>query len=80
MPDTTTIKRILISDPDEKSRQSLTHFLREKKMEVVETPDGGKALSETLLKRPDVILMDMSIAVLGADRLVQILRTNPVAR
>ncbi len=80
MPDTTTIKRILISDPDEKSRQSLTHFLREKKLEVVETPDGGKALSETLLKRPDVILMDMSIAVLSADRLVQILRTNPTTR
>ena len=41
MPDTTTIKRILISDPDEKSRQALAHFLREKKMDVVETPDGN---------------------------------------
>lgn len=80
MPDTTTIKRILISDPDEKSRQSLAHFLRERKMDVVETPDGGKALSETLLRRPDVILMDMSIAVLSADRFVQILRTNPTTR
>ncbi len=80
MPDTTTIKRILISDPDEKSRQSLAQFLRDKKMDVVETPDGGKALSETLLKRPDAILMDMSIAVLAAERLVQILRTNPTTR
>lgn len=80
MQDPTTIKRILISDPDERSRQALAHFLREKKMDVVETPDGGKALSETLLKRPDVILMDMSIAVLSADRLVQILRTNPTTR
>ena len=80
MPEATAIKRILITDPDEKTRQSLAYFLRDKKMEVVETPDGGKALSETLLKRPDVILMDMSIAVLSADRLVQILRTNPTTR
>ncbi len=80
MPDTTTVKRILISDPDEKSRQSLAHFLREKRMDVVDTPDGGKALSETLLKRPDVIIMDTSITVLGAERLVQILRTNPTTR
>ena len=80
MPDTTTVKRILISDPDEKSRQSLAHFLREKRMDVVDTPDGGKALSETLLRRPDVIIMDTSITVLGAERLVQILRTNPTTR
>ena len=43
MQDTTTIKRILISDPDEKSRQALAHYLREKKMEVVDTADGGAA-------------------------------------
>ncbi len=80
MPDTTTVKRILISDPDEKSRAPLAQFLRDRKMDVVDTADGGKALSETLLKRPDVILLDLSVAVLTADRLVQILRTNPTTR
>src|SRR4030043_1872995 len=35
------------------------------------------ALAETLLKKPDLLLLDLAVAGLGADRLVQILRTNP---
>src|SRR4030043_1341911 len=35
------------------------------------------ALAETLLKKPDLLLLDLSLPGLGPDRLVQILRTNP---
>ncbi len=77
MPVTTTVKKVLVADPSEKSRQSLCHFLREKGMEVIETPDGSKALAETLLKHPDLLLLDLSVGVLAPERLVQILRTNP---
>jgi CheY-like chemotaxis protein len=70
-------KKILIADPYEKSRRSLGLFLREKGMEVIEVSDGSKALAETLLKRPDILLLDLSVPVLGSERLVQILRTNP---
>ncbi|NJD62074.1 MAG: response regulator, partial [Deltaproteobacteria bacterium] len=77
MQGTGTAKTILIADPFEKSRRSLGHFLREKGMEVVEAADGSKALAEALLKRPDLILLDLSVGVLGADRLIQILRSNP---
>lgn len=72
-----TAKTILIADPSEKSRRSLGHFLREKGMGVVEAADGSKALAEALLKRPDILLLDLSVGVLGADRLIQILRSNP---
>jgi CheY-like chemotaxis protein len=77
MPATTTVKKVLVADPSERSRQSLCHFLREKGMAVIETPDGSKALAEALLKNPDIILLDLSVGVLAPERLVQILRTNP---
>ncbi len=70
-------KQILIADPSEKSRQFLHRFLREKGFEVADAPDGSKALAETLNRRPDILLLDLGIRVLGAERLVQILRTNP---
>lgn len=70
-------KRILIADPVDNTRQALAHYLREKGLEVVETADGSKALAETLLRRPDILLLDLAIPILGAERLVQILRTNP---
>src|SRR5512145_617833 len=77
MPVATTPKRILIADPSETIRTSLGHFLREKGFEAFEVGDGSKALSETLLRKPDVLLVDLGISVLEAERLVQILRTNP---
>jgi CheY-like chemotaxis protein len=71
------VKRVLIADPSEEERQTLGLFLREKGLDVVEVGDGSKALSETLLRRPDVLLIDLSITLLDAERLVQILRANP---
>lgn len=73
----TTTKKILVADPSEKSRQALCHFLREKGMSVIETADGSKALAESLLRQPDIILLDLSVGVLSPERLVQILRSNP---
>lgn len=77
MPATTTAKKILIADPSEKSREALGHFLREKGMEVIEAVDGSKALAQALLHRPDILVLDLSVGVLGPERLIQILRTNP---
>ncbi|MBI5419108.1 MAG: DUF4388 domain-containing protein [Deltaproteobacteria bacterium] len=77
MPATTAVKTVLLADPSEKSRQNLSHFLKEKGMEVIEAADGSKALAETLLRRPDILLLDLSVAVLSPDKLVQILRANP---
>lgn len=80
MTTTTNVKKVLLADPGEKSRQSLSHFLREKGMAVIETADGSKALAEALLKSPDIILLDLSVSVLAPERLVQILRSNPNTR
>jgi CheY-like chemotaxis protein len=77
MTPATAVKRVLIADPSDKSRQGLAVFLREKGLEVVEAADGSKALAETLLRRPDVILLDLAVPILPPDRFVQILRSNP---
>ncbi|HSG28269.1 MAG TPA: response regulator, partial [Candidatus Krumholzibacterium sp.] len=73
----TTTKKILIADPSQNFRHSLCQFLSEKGFAVIDVSDGSRALSETLLKRPDILLLDLSVGTLGAERLVQILRTNP---
>jgi CheY-like chemotaxis protein len=77
MTTATTTKKILIADPSQEFRHSLSQFFGEKGFAVIDVPDGSKALAETLLKRPDILLLDLSVGTLGAERLVQILRTNP---
>ena len=39
-----------------------------------------QALAETLLRRPEILLLDLSVPILAPDRLVQILRSNPNTR
>lgn len=70
-------KTVLIADPSDATRSSLAHFLREKGMAVVEASDGSKALSETLLHKPAILLIDLAVQILPVERLVQILRSNP---
>jgi CheY-like chemotaxis protein len=70
-------KQVLLADPGDKSRHLLSSMLRERGFDVIETIDGSRTLAETLLRRPDILLLDLSLPVLGTERLVQILRTNP---
>src|SRR4030066_408140 len=76
----TTAKQILIADPSETSRRDLLRFFRTKGYKFIETGDGSRALAETLLKKPHILLLDLSLPGLGPDRLVQILRPNPTTK
>ena len=80
MTTTPEIKRVLIADPSDMTRQALSAYLREKGLEIIEAADGSKALAETLLRKPDILLLDLSVPILPPERLVQILRTNPNTR
>jgi CheY-like chemotaxis protein len=80
MASTQEAKRVLIADPSDKSRQALSTYLREKGLEIIEAADGSKALAETLLRKPDILLLDLSVPILAPERLVQILRSNPNTR
>jgi len=75
-----TARKVLIADPADLSRHSLARALRDKGLEVVEASDGGKALSGAMVRKPDVLVLDLSLPVLSTERLVGILRTNPTTR
>ena len=72
--------KVLIADPADLARHSLARALRDQGLEVVEAPDGGKALSDAMVRKPDVLVLSLSLPVLPTDRLVGILRTNPTTR
>jgi|GEM_PF-218367 len=74
------VRKVLIADSSDVLRRSLVRILRGDGMEVIEVPDGGKALSEALLRKPDLLMLDLLLPVLPIDRLVGILRTNPTTR
>ena len=76
----TTVRKVLIADSSDVLRRSLVRILRGGGMEVIEAPDGGKALSEALLRKPDLLLLDLSLPLLPIARLVGILRANPTTR
>ena len=80
MATTPGTKLVLIADPSDKSRQALSAYLREKGLEIIEAADGSNALAETLLRKPDILLLDLSVPILPPERLVQILRSNPNTR
>ena len=74
------VRKVLIADSSDVLRRSLVRILRGDGMEVIEVPDGGKALSEALLRKPDLLVLDLSLPVLPTDRLAGILRANPTTR
>ena len=75
-----TAWKVLIADPADLSRRSLARTLGGDGLEVIEAPDGGKTLSMAMLRKPDVLVLTLSLPVLPTDRLVGILRTNPTTR
>jgi protein-tyrosine kinase len=75
-----TAWKVLIADPADLSRHSLARTLGGDGLEVIEVPDGGKALSVAMARKPDVLVLDLSLPVLPTDRLVGILRANPTTR
>ncbi|MDP2866306.1 MAG: response regulator [Elusimicrobiota bacterium] len=52
---------ILIADDDEEIRRILRRFLSSLSYEVIEAKDGAEALALARMRRPDVILLDISM-------------------
>jgi non-specific protein-tyrosine kinase len=75
-----TAWKVLIADSADLPRRSLARTLGGDGLEVIESPDGGKTLSMAMLRKPDVLVLNLSLPVLPTDRLVGILRTNPTTR
>jgi CheY-like chemotaxis protein len=73
----TTIRKVLLADPDLTSVRALTRALRQKGYQVHSARDGARALELAVLRHPDLVLFDHGCPVLDARTFVDILRTNP---
>ncbi|MGB7631694.1 MAG: response regulator, partial [Candidatus Deferrimicrobium sp.] len=73
----TAAQQVLIAAPSDLARGSLERILGGSGLEVIAVSDGGKALSETMVRKPDVLVLDLSLSLMSTSRLVKILRTNP---
>ncbi|HUM09591.1 MAG TPA: response regulator [Myxococcaceae bacterium] len=72
-----SVRKVLLADPDLASVRALTRALRQKGCQVYSARDGGRALELAVLRHPDLVLFDRSCPVLDARTFVDILRTNP---
>ena len=73
----TTIRKVLLADPDLTSVRALTRALRQKGYQVHSARDGARALELAVLRHPDLVLFDHGCPVLDARTFMDILRTNP---
>ncbi len=69
--------KVLIADPDLEAVRGLGRALRQKGYQVFHAPDGSKALELSVLRHPDLVLVDDQCRLIDSRTLVQILRTNP---
>jgi two-component system response regulator len=58
------VKRILLVEDSDDSRNSLSKLLEIEGYEVIEAADGSQAVALALNARPDLILMDLSLPVI----------------
>jgi CheY-like chemotaxis protein len=70
-------KRILIADANTDVLKALGKALGEAGFEVLLAKDGSKALEASILKTPDIVLIDKHCPLIDAARFSSILRANP---
>lgn len=70
-------KRVLVADPDQEVLRTLGPALTAAGFEVLLAKDGSKALECSILKTPDIVLIDRHCPLIDAARFGSILRANP---
>jgi DNA-binding response OmpR family regulator len=70
-------RKILIADPDLEAVRPLSKALRQKGYQVHYAPDGSRALEVSVLRHPDLVLIDEGCKLIDARTFSNILRTNP---
>jgi len=70
-------RKILIADPDLEAVRPLSRALRQKGYQVHYAPDGSRALEVSVLRHPDLVLIDEGCKLIDARTFINILRTNP---
>ena len=70
-------RSILIADPDIDNLKSLGAALKEDGYHILAAKDGSRALEQSIIKRPHLVIFDQHCPLLNASKFRQILRTNP---
>ncbi len=70
-------KRVLVADPNPDVLKALGKGLGEAGFDVLLARDGSKALEASILKTPDIVLIDKNCPLIDAQRFGSILRANP---
>jgi len=68
--------RVLVADDDEDAREALAEVLRPQ-WEVLQAPDGAKAVELTRAEQPDLVLMDLAMPKLDGMQALRQLRADP---
>ena len=76
----TSVRKVLVADPDLAAVRALTRALRQKGYQVHSARDGARALELAVLRHPDLVLFDRECTMLEASTFIDILRTNPAHR
>ncbi|MEN2995110.1 MAG: response regulator [Thermodesulfovibrio sp.] len=71
------MKRILIVDDNEDSRELVKKILKKYDYEVIEAVDGEDAIAKAIAYRPDLILMDISIPKIDGYEVTRKLKQRP---
>ncbi|MCX7725156.1 MAG: response regulator [Thermodesulfovibrio sp.] len=71
------MKRILIVDDNEDSRELVKKILKKHEYEVIEAVDGEDAIAKAIAYRPDLILMDISIPKIDGYEVTRRLKQRP---
>ena len=76
LPEVDPLRKILIADPDIETVRALRGALKAD-YEVIAVRDGSKALEQSVLRYPDLILFYRHCPLIGATQFLRILRANP---
>ncbi len=74
------VKKVVVAEKDANSLNEIASHLTLKGYQVFTARDGSKALEISLLKLPDLLVVDADLPVLPTPKLIQILRSNPRTR
>ena len=68
--------KILIVEDNEMNRDMLSRRLLKKGFEIIIAVDGAEGVEKTINEKPDLVLMDMSLPVMGGWEATKNLKAN----
>jgi two-component system, OmpR family, phosphate regulon response regulator PhoB len=75
------MKKILVVDDSKEIRELVVATLETEEYEVLEAPDGAKAIALSMVEKPDCVIMDVMLpGKIDGIEATKILKTNPITR